>query len=198
VKYVLGKLKVQQVQGYKRLLEELGMVGDVSFGNSLNPGGPTQLASNNASPIENNSNNSAQNDQFNSQQQLLLSPSSEGTAPTQSSTSLATTPSTNYPPPTSAAPVFMNNVPLSPHHQPHPQFPPTSPYTHMAPFPPFIHPTALAAVAAGMYGHSAMFNPAYPYIIAAGGMPPPMINSAPPTPNELNSDMRAQSSPKES
>ncbi|CAG8757591.1 2208_t:CDS:2, partial [Acaulospora colombiana] len=37
VKIVLGKLKVQQVQGYKRLMEELGMVGDSSIGGtSLN------------------------------------------------------------------------------------------------------------------------------------------------------------------
>src|SRR4051812_12608306 len=37
VKVVLGKLKVQQVQGYKRLLEELGMVGDPALnGSSIN------------------------------------------------------------------------------------------------------------------------------------------------------------------
>ncbi|CAI2168392.1 9318_t:CDS:2 [Funneliformis geosporum] len=217
VKFVLGKLKVQQVQGYKRLLEELGMVGDPTLGstplNSVpsqvgippqgvfpNPLPPDlaaaaayyaaaqaafanqqlqQVASGTPSPEI----NGASHEQLGSQSSIHPS-SSEGSSSNsaaQVSTSVASTPSSAYPP----TPMFMNNMPMSPH--PHSPFPPTSPYPHMSPFPPFIHPSALAAVAAGMYGHpAAMFSPAaYPYMLAAtSAMPPPMMNT-PPTPVEV-------------
>ncbi|CAG8593639.1 12323_t:CDS:2 [Acaulospora morrowiae] len=198
VKVVLGKLKVQQVQGYKRLMEELGMVGDPSVGGTSLNSGPSpvgispqgmfttplppdfaaaaayyaaafasqqiQQAAVSTPTSENN------NEQVGSQ--ATGQPSSNEGSSSNSGASVSTsTSSTTYPQP---APIFMNNIPMSPH--PHSPFQPTSPYTHMSPFPPFIHPSALAAVAAGMYGHPAMFNPAaYPYML-------PMISSAPPTP----------------
>ncbi|PKK72445.1 hypothetical protein RhiirC2_742692 [Rhizophagus irregularis] len=222
VKYVLGKLKVQQVQGYKRLLEELGMVGDPSLGSTpLNPGPsqvgippqgvfpsplPPDLAAaaayyaaaqaafanqqlqQVASGTTSSESNGSSHEQLGSQSSINPT-SSEGSSSnsTATSTTMASTPSSAYPP----TPMFMNNMPMSPH--PHSPFPPTSPYPHMNPFPPFIHPSTLAAVA-GMY-HPAMFSPAaaYPYMLAASSaMPPPMMNTAPPTPgNTQNAQMLA-------
>ncbi|KAG9293576.1 hypothetical protein G9A89_005579 [Geosiphon pyriformis] len=219
VKMVLGKLKVQQVQGYKRLLEELGMVGDPNVnGSPLNgvsspigipPQGiystavqpdfataaayyaAAQVAFANqhmqhaaSSPSSENPSSSPLDQLAAQSSSTILSPTSEHSS-TPSSTSgpvssqMNSAPNGNFPPPT---PMFMNNMPMSPH--PHSPFPPASPYPHMSPFPPFIHPSALAAVAAGMYGHPAMFSPAaYPYMFAAsGGIPPPILNAGPPTP----------------
>jgi len=211
VKYVLGKLKVQQVQGYKRLLEELGMVGDPSLGSTPLNSGPSQVgippqgvfpsplppdfaaaaayyaaaqaafANQQLQQVVStpSSENNSPQEQLGSQSSINPS-SSEGSSSNSTattSTTMASTPSSAYPP----TPMFMNNMPMSPH--PHSPFPPTSPYPHMSPFPPFIHPSTLAAVA-GMY-HPAMFSPAaaYPYMLAASSaMPPPMMNTAPPTP----------------
>ncbi|CAG8457103.1 1025_t:CDS:2 [Ambispora leptoticha] len=181
VRIVLGKLKVQQVQGYKRLLEELGMIGDPSINGvhlgALSPplGIPPQgLYPENA--------NSSPLDQLSPT--AILSPSNENASTTTSSAQISnSTPTGNYPPPT---PMFMNNIPMS---HPHSPFSQASPYPHMSHFPTFIHPTALAAVAAGMYGHpAAMFNPnAYPYMLASGGaIPPPILNTGPPTPSSIN------------
>ncbi|KAF0366917.1 pumilio domain protein C56F2 [Gigaspora margarita] len=158
VKIVLGKLKVQQVQGYKRLMEELGMVGDPALGAPTMNSGPSPVG------IPQGQQNSSESSTLNSG--------------TQSSTPMASTPTATY---TTSAPMFMNNMPMSPH--PHSPFPPTSPYPHMSPFTPFIHPSTLAAVAAGMYGHPAMFNPAaYPYMLAASGaIPPPIVGTTPHT-----------------
>ncbi|CAG8627548.1 15023_t:CDS:2 [Cetraspora pellucida] len=208
VKIVLGKLKVQQVQGYKRLLEELGMVGDPALGAPAMNSGPSpvgipqgvfstplppdfaaaaaayyaaafanqqmqQAAVSN--PTTENSNSPHEQLAPQSAGQQTSSESSTLNSGTQSSTPMASTPTTTY----SSTPMFMNNMPMSPH--PHSPFPPTSPYPHMSPFTPFIHPSTLAAVAAGMYGHPAMFSPAaYPYMLAASGaIPPPIAHTSP-------------------
>ncbi|CAG8806664.1 5797_t:CDS:2, partial [Racocetra persica] len=173
VKIVLGKLKVQQVQGYKRLLEELGMVGDPALGAPAMNSGPSPVGIPQAAvsnPTTENSNSPHEQLAPQSAGQQTSSESSTLNSGTQSSTPMASTPTTTY----SSAPMFMNNMPMSPH--PHSPFPPTSPYPHMSPFTPFIHPSTLAAVAAGMYGHPAMFSPAaYPYMLAASGAIPPPI-----------------------
>ncbi|CAG8676189.1 7752_t:CDS:2 [Dentiscutata erythropus] len=186
VKIVLGKLKVQQVQGYKRLMEELGMVGDPALGAPNMNSGPSpvgipqgqmqQAAVSNTTTENSNSPHEQLAPQSAGQQ--TSSESSTLNSGTQSSTPMASTPTTTY---TTSAPMFMNNMPMSPH--PHSPFPPTSPYPHMSPFTPFIHPSTLAAVAAGMYGHPAMFNPAaYPYMLAASGaIPPPIVGTTPHT-----------------
>ncbi|CAG8484755.1 11222_t:CDS:2 [Racocetra fulgida] len=178
VKIVLGKLKVQQVQGYKRLLEELGMVGDPALGAPAMNSGPSPVGIPQAAvsnPTTENSNSPHEQLAPQSAGQQTSSESSTLNSGTQSSTPMASTPTTTY----SSAPMFMNNMPMSPH--PHSPFPPTSPYPHMSPFTPFIHPSTLAAVAAGMYGHPAMFSPAaYPYMLAASGaIPPPIAHTSP-------------------
>ncbi|CAG8710757.1 3709_t:CDS:2 [Gigaspora margarita] len=206
VKIVLGKLKVQQVQGYKRLMEELGMVGDPALGAPTMNSGPSpvgipqgqmqQAAVSNTTTENSNSPHEQLAPQSAGQQNS--SESSTLNSGTQSSTPMASTPTATY---TTSAPMFMNNMPMSPH--PHSPFPPTSPYPHMSPFTPFIHPSTLAAVAAGMYGHPAMFNPAaYPYMLAASGaIPPPIVGTTPHTqPQEqrspsVGSDAQAHTSP---
>ncbi|CAG8468898.1 1486_t:CDS:10 [Paraglomus brasilianum] len=190
VKLVLGKLKVQQVQGYKRLLEELGMVSDPSLNgasmssvqNSVGMPPPNQAAA--STPTSENP-SSPQHEQL-SPSASALPLSSEASTPSAgpSVSSPLNTPNASFPP---APPMFMNTMPMTAH--PHSGFPPTGPYPHMGSFTPFVHPSTLAAVAAGMYGHPAMFNAAaYPYMLAASGaIPPPMLNTTPPPP--------AQSSP---
>ncbi|CAG8465443.1 5722_t:CDS:2 [Paraglomus occultum] len=226
VKLVLGKLKVQQVQGYKRLLEELGMVSDPSLnGTSMSSvqnsvgmpppnvfppdlaaaaayyaaaahfaGQQLQQAATSTPTSENPS--SPQHEQL-SPSASALPLSSEASTPSAgpSVSSPLNTPSTSFPP---APPMFMNTMPMTAH--PHSGFPPTGPYPHMGSFTPFVHPSTLAAVAAGMYGHPAMFNAAaYPYMLAASGaIPPPMLNTTPPPPVNISSsgnDAQAQSSP---
>ncbi|CAG8517082.1 10778_t:CDS:2 [Ambispora gerdemannii] len=222
VRIVLGKLKVQQVQGYKRLLEELGMIGDPTINGvhlsalspplgippqGLYPGPvPPDFAAAAAAAAYYAAAQAAYANQHMQQQQqtsvttpssenptsspldqlsptAILSPSNENSSTPSSSAQISSTQSGNYPPPT---PMFMNNIPMSPH--PHSPFPQASPYPHMSHFPTFIHPTALAAVAAGMYGHpAAMFNPnAYPYMLASSGTIPPPMNTGPPTPSSIS------------
>ncbi|RUS18489.1 armadillo-type protein, partial [Jimgerdemannia flammicorona] len=183
VKSVLTKLKVQQVQGYKRLLEELSAVlGDSTSATlaqtsqvpqGLQPSFTGVIHQDYAStalhpgyyathqPSINNGASEATNGLTEQQNDVTAGGTSPSTTTSTSATSQA--PQHYYPHPTHAYP-YPAGVPGSPF-QPHLM----------------MHPQALAAAAAmaNMYATHPMFNPAgYPYFPIVNGNPNPQLAAA--------------------
>ncbi|RUS13514.1 armadillo-type protein, partial [Endogone sp. FLAS-F59071] len=178
VKSVLTKLKVQQVQGYKRLLEELSAVlGDGSSATAQTSHSPQGLQPPYSETMHPDYAAAIHANYYATQQPPISNGSPDftnGQSEQTDSAPAATSPSSTPASATLQAP------------QPHYYAPPQAyPYPAMpgSPFQPYMmmHPQALAAAAAmaNMYATHPKFNPAsYPYFPVVNGNPNPQLTAA--------------------